>query len=163
LRDRGYLVADDVMGSILPAAVDDELGAELLTIASKRWRGAAREIVTAAIEHKVIFGTPLAEYLPETLVAGRLGLVGDAAHVASPMVGAGFASGLEDGNAFIAAVKPIRGYRCGRRAYRRCVFTKSCGWSPTVAESSRAARKPGICCDRSRLAERCHSLSDLTR
>jgi 2-polyprenyl-6-methoxyphenol hydroxylase-like FAD-dependent oxidoreductase len=104
LRDRGYLVGDEVMGSILPAAVDDELRAELLTIAAKRWRGAAREIVTAAIEHKVIFGTPLAEYLPETLVTGRLGIVGDAAHVASPMVGAGFASGLEDGTAFIAAV-----------------------------------------------------------
>src|SRR3984885_5650302 len=104
LRDRGYLVGDEVMGSILPTAVDDELRAELLAIAAKRWRGAAREIITAAIEHKVIFGTPLAEYLPETLVAGRLGLVGDAAHVASPMVGAGFASGLEDGTAFIAAV-----------------------------------------------------------
>jgi 2-polyprenyl-6-methoxyphenol hydroxylase-like FAD-dependent oxidoreductase len=104
LRDRRYLVGDEVMGSVLPAAVDDELRAELLAIVAKRWRGAAREIITAAIEHKVIFGTPLAEYLPETLVAGRLGLVGDAAHVASPMVGAGFASGLEDGTAFIAAV-----------------------------------------------------------
>jgi 2-polyprenyl-6-methoxyphenol hydroxylase-like FAD-dependent oxidoreductase len=105
LRDRGYLVGNEVMGSVLPAAVDDELRAELLAIASKRWRGTAREIITSAIEHKVIFGTPLAEYLPERLVAGRLGLVGDAAHVASPMVGAGFSSGLQDGTAFIAAVR----------------------------------------------------------
>jgi 2-polyprenyl-6-methoxyphenol hydroxylase-like FAD-dependent oxidoreductase len=37
-------------------------------------------------------------------VAGRLGIVGDAAHVASPMVGAGFSSGLLDGAAFIDAV-----------------------------------------------------------
>jgi 2-polyprenyl-6-methoxyphenol hydroxylase-like FAD-dependent oxidoreductase len=74
LRDRGHLESDEVMGCILPAAVDDELRAELLAIAVKRWRGAAREIITAAIEHEVIFGTPLAEYLPETLVAGRLGL-----------------------------------------------------------------------------------------
>jgi 2-polyprenyl-6-methoxyphenol hydroxylase-like FAD-dependent oxidoreductase len=104
LRDRGYLVGDEVTGSVLPTAVDDELRVELEAVTARRWRGAAREIITAAIEHKVIFGTLLAEYLPERLVAGRLALVGDAAHVASPMVGAGFASGLEDGTAFIAAV-----------------------------------------------------------
>ena len=104
LQDRRYLVGDEVMGSVMPTAVDDELRSELLGIAAKRWHGAAREVIVAAIEHRVIFGTPLAEYLPERLVAGRLGMVGDAAHVASPMVGAGFSSGLEDGTAFIAAV-----------------------------------------------------------
>jgi 2-polyprenyl-6-methoxyphenol hydroxylase-like FAD-dependent oxidoreductase len=121
LRDRGSLVGDEVMGSILPAAVDDELRSELLAIVAKRWQGAACEILTAAIEHKVIFGTPLAEYLPDTLVAGRLGLVGDAAHVASPMVGAGFASGLEDGTAFIAAVSRSGGTvgQAGLQALRR--------------------------------------------
>jgi 2-polyprenyl-6-methoxyphenol hydroxylase-like FAD-dependent oxidoreductase len=121
LRDRGYLAGDEVMGSVLPADTDDELRAELLAIAGKRWRGAAREIITAAIEHKVIFGTPLAEYLPERLVAGRLALVGDAAHVASPMVGAGFSSGLQDGKAFIAAVRRSRGTAAdaGTQALRR--------------------------------------------
>jgi 2-polyprenyl-6-methoxyphenol hydroxylase-like FAD-dependent oxidoreductase len=104
LRDRGYLVGEEVMGSVLPTDVDEDLGAELLAISRKRWRGAAREIIATAIERKVIFGTPLAEYLPERLVGGRLALVGDAAHVASPMVGAGFSSGLQDGTAFIAAV-----------------------------------------------------------
>jgi 2-polyprenyl-6-methoxyphenol hydroxylase-like FAD-dependent oxidoreductase len=118
LRDRGFLVGDEVMGSILPAAVDDELRAELRAIAAKRWRGAAREVVISAIEHEAIFGTPLAEYLPERLVAGRLGMVGDAAHVASPMVGAGFSSGLEDGAAFIAAVSRSGGTagRAGNQA-----------------------------------------------
>jgi 2-polyprenyl-6-methoxyphenol hydroxylase-like FAD-dependent oxidoreductase len=71
---------------------------------ASRWQGAAREVVVSAIERRVIFGTPLAEYLPERLISGRLGMVGDAAHVASPMVGAGFSSGLEDGTAFVAAV-----------------------------------------------------------
>jgi 2-polyprenyl-6-methoxyphenol hydroxylase-like FAD-dependent oxidoreductase len=104
LRDRGYLVGDEVMGSILAASVEDELRAELLAIAVKRWQGAAREVIVSAIEHRAIFGTPLAEYLPERLVTGRLAMLGDAGHVASPMVGAGFSSGLEDGMAFIAAV-----------------------------------------------------------
>jgi 2-polyprenyl-6-methoxyphenol hydroxylase-like FAD-dependent oxidoreductase len=118
LSDRGYLVGDEVMGSVLPTAVDGELRAELLAIAEKRWRGAAGEIITAAIEHKV---TPLAEYLPERLVAGRLALVGDAAHVASPMVGAGFSSGLQDGKAFITAVSRSGGTAAyaGDQALRR--------------------------------------------
>ena len=104
LRDRGYLAGEEVLGSVPPTAIDDELRAELLALAATRWHGAAREIITSAIERGVIFGTPLAEYLPERLVAGRLGIVGDAAHVASPMVGAGFSSGLLDGAAFIDAV-----------------------------------------------------------
>jgi 2-polyprenyl-6-methoxyphenol hydroxylase-like FAD-dependent oxidoreductase len=109
LRDRGYLVGHEITASVLPTAVDDELREELEAVTAKRWRGAAREIVSAAIEHKVIFGTPLAQYLPERIVAGRLAIVGDAAHVASPMVAAGFSSGLEDGTAIIAAVSRFGG------------------------------------------------------
>jgi 2-polyprenyl-6-methoxyphenol hydroxylase-like FAD-dependent oxidoreductase len=121
LRERGYLVGDEVMGSVLPTAVDVELRAELLAIATRLWRGTAGAIIVSAIEHKVIFGTPLAEYLPERLVAGRLGLVGDAAHVASPMVGAGFSSGLQDGTAFIAAIGRSGGTaaHAGTQALRR--------------------------------------------
>jgi len=120
LRDRRYLDGEEVMGSVPTTAVDDELRSELLAIATSRWQGAAREVVVAAIEHRVIFGTPLAEYLPEQLVNGRLGLVGDAAHVASPMVGAGFSSGLEDGIAFIDAVGRSGGTagQAGTRALR---------------------------------------------
>ena len=109
LRDRGYLVGEEIMGSVPPAAIDDELRADLLTLAASRWGRDTREVLTAAIAHKVIFGTPLVEYLPERLTAGRLGIVGDAAHVASPMVGAGFSSGLEDGIALINAVRSSGG------------------------------------------------------
>jgi 2-polyprenyl-6-methoxyphenol hydroxylase-like FAD-dependent oxidoreductase len=121
LRDRGYLAGDEVLGSVPPTAIDDDLRAELLTLAATRWHGAARGIITSAIEHKVIFGTPLAEYLPERLVAGRLGILGDAAHVASPMVGAGFSSGLLDGAAFIDAVSGSGGTAAdaGTRALQR--------------------------------------------
>ena len=109
------------MGSVPATAIDDELRAELLALAAARWHGAAREVITSAIERKVIFGTPLAEYLPERLVAGRLGIVGDAAHVASPIVGAGLSSGLLDGAAFIDAVSRSGGTaaEAGTRALRR--------------------------------------------
>jgi 2-polyprenyl-6-methoxyphenol hydroxylase-like FAD-dependent oxidoreductase len=121
LRDRRYLVGAEVMESVLPSDIDDDLRVELLAISRKRWRGAAREIIATALEHKVIFGTPLAEYLPDQLVTGRLARVGDAAHVASPMVGAGFASGLQDGTAFITAVRQSGGVagRAGSQALHR--------------------------------------------
>jgi 2-polyprenyl-6-methoxyphenol hydroxylase-like FAD-dependent oxidoreductase len=121
LRDRGYLIGTEVMGSVPASAIDDELRTELLSLAARRWRGAAGEIVATAIRHQVLFGTPLAEYLPERLAAGRVGIVGDAAHVASPMVGAGFASGLEDGLAFLSAITHFGGTAAtaGAQALRR--------------------------------------------
>jgi 2-polyprenyl-6-methoxyphenol hydroxylase-like FAD-dependent oxidoreductase len=105
LRERGYLNDTEVTGSVPASAIDDELSEELRSLATSRWRGAAGEIISTALEHQVLFGTPLAQYLPDRLTNGRVGIVGDAAHVASPMVGAGFASGLEDGIAFVSAVK----------------------------------------------------------
>jgi 2-polyprenyl-6-methoxyphenol hydroxylase-like FAD-dependent oxidoreductase len=109
LRERGYLNDTEVMGSVPASAIDADLSAELRSLAASRWRGAAGEIISAALEHQVLFGTPLAQYLPVRLTNGRVGIVGDAAHVASPMVGAGFASGLEDGIAFVSAVKRVDG------------------------------------------------------
>ena len=41
-------------------------------------------------------GAPIAEYKPERLARGTLAIVGDAAHVVSPMTGRGFATGVED-------------------------------------------------------------------
>jgi 2-polyprenyl-6-methoxyphenol hydroxylase-like FAD-dependent oxidoreductase len=42
------------------------------------------------------FGTPIAEYVPTQLVAGRVALIGEAAHVSSPMTGSGFHYSLLD-------------------------------------------------------------------
>ncbi|WP_425486311.1 FAD-dependent oxidoreductase [Changpingibacter yushuensis] len=40
--------------------------------------------------------TPIAEYVPDRLVRGRTALVGNAAHVPTPMTGSGFAASLDD-------------------------------------------------------------------
>jgi hypothetical protein len=121
------------------------LRAELTAVATKRWRGSAREIIISAIEHRAIFGTPLAEYLPEQLVAGRLALVGDAAHVASPMVGAGFSSGLEDGITLIAAIGRSGGLPA-TPASKRCIGTTKRGWHLTAEGCSKASRRQKISC-----------------
>ena len=71
--------------------------------------GAASGILSIAIEQNVVFGIPLAEYLPEQMSRGRIVLVGDAAHVASPMLRAGFVSvWVPIGTTFSrASLKPV--------------------------------------------------------
>ena len=110
-----------VTGSVPNSAIDDELRSELLKLAKLRWSGTESEILNIAIEQNVVFGTPLAEYLPEQMSRGRIALVGDAAHVASPMVGAGFVSGLLDGAAIIRAIEQYGGTAAdsGSRALER--------------------------------------------
>nr|WP_246376864.1 FAD-dependent monooxygenase [Conyzicola lurida] len=43
-----------------------------------------------------VIGTPISEYVPHHVVNGRLAIVGDAAHVATPMTGSGFTQALDD-------------------------------------------------------------------
>ena len=41
-----------------------------------------------------MYGTPICEYWPEKISNGRLAILGDAAHVVSPMTGRGFVTGV---------------------------------------------------------------------
>ena len=45
---------------------------------------------------EVLSGAPIAEYMPPRLAHGALAIVGDAAHVVSPMTGRGYLTGVED-------------------------------------------------------------------
>jgi 2-polyprenyl-6-methoxyphenol hydroxylase-like FAD-dependent oxidoreductase len=69
---------------------------DLRGVAMTRWHSPVRDVLVAAIENDVIFGTPLAEFLPLRLCNGRIAIAGDAGRVTSPMVGAGLANGLVD-------------------------------------------------------------------
>jgi len=116
LRERGFLRGNEVTSSVPPEAIDGELREELRAL-SARWRPPASDVLAAAIEDQIIFGTPLAQYLPERLANGRIAIVGDAAHVASPMVGAGLVNGLLDCAAVAGVLKGIRsGSRAGPAA-----------------------------------------------
>ena len=86
-------------GRVIRSAQHEELAFlrnELDHVASQHWPSPWRSIVRTSLSHYAWFATPVAEYLPRGLVAGRVGLVGDAAHVAAPVTGAGLATGLED-------------------------------------------------------------------
>jgi len=91
----GCIVEGTVRGTISTRRLPDEVLARLRADA-RAWPTPWREAVVAATERRGIFATPIAEYAPDRLVRGRLALIGDAAHVATPMTGAGLATTFDD-------------------------------------------------------------------
>jgi 2-polyprenyl-6-methoxyphenol hydroxylase-like FAD-dependent oxidoreductase len=104
LRSRGDLDGEEVLRSVEGRSIDDPMREGLRAAAERAWSGAALEVVRTAIDAGFLFGTPLTEYLPRRLATGRIAIIGDAAHVASPMVGHGLALGWMDAHALAAAI-----------------------------------------------------------
>ncbi|WP_091152084.1 FAD-dependent oxidoreductase [Geodermatophilus africanus] len=94
--------------SLRPADIPEETYAELATEAGRRWPTPWGDAIADSIARRAVTATPISEYLPDRLVAGRLVLVGDAAHVPTPMTGRGFAASLADGQALAGAVARAR-------------------------------------------------------
>jgi 2-polyprenyl-6-methoxyphenol hydroxylase-like FAD-dependent oxidoreductase len=104
LRNNGFLKGDEILSSVAPEAIPATLRNQLRRLASTRWESPERDVLLAALDRGILFGTPLTQYLPARLSNGRIAIVGDAAHVSSPMVGAGLVYGLLDGVALGRAV-----------------------------------------------------------
>jgi 2-polyprenyl-6-methoxyphenol hydroxylase-like FAD-dependent oxidoreductase len=96
LRETGCLDGDRVVGTLTNDRLPAGLAGELSELAERYWPAPWDRVISWGATHGEVFGALVAEYLPDRLVRGRVALVGDAAHVASPMTGAGFENALLD-------------------------------------------------------------------
>ena len=107
LRERRCLSASrEVLASLGSKQVPRAMLDELRTLAVSMWPNPWQAAVTCAIKQREIFATPVAEYLPKRLVNGRLVVIGDAAHVASPVIGRGFTAGVLDADLLAKSIAP---------------------------------------------------------
>jgi 2-polyprenyl-6-methoxyphenol hydroxylase-like FAD-dependent oxidoreductase len=93
-----------VRGSLAPGVLPAGVRRRLAGFAAATWPSPWREALVLALEAGAVFGTPIVQYKPARLAAGRTALAGDAAHAASPMVGGGFRQGLYDVQALARAL-----------------------------------------------------------
>jgi 2-polyprenyl-6-methoxyphenol hydroxylase-like FAD-dependent oxidoreductase len=96
LRETGCLEGETVVATLRGDQFPADLVSELDKYAQRYWPAPWGRCISWGVTHGQVFGTPVAEYLPPRLVRERVALVGDAAHVASPMTGAGFQNALLD-------------------------------------------------------------------
>ncbi|WP_211193644.1 FAD-dependent monooxygenase [Pyxidicoccus fallax] len=122
LRATGCVVGDVVHRSLAPAHIPAATLRELEEEARERWPSPWRDAIVDCLRRRALIGTPIAEYVPDRLVHERLVLVGDAAHVPSPMTGKGFAASLDDAEALAASLAAAAGSASvpdALRAYER--------------------------------------------
>jgi 2-polyprenyl-6-methoxyphenol hydroxylase-like FAD-dependent oxidoreductase len=104
LRDTNCVVGNVVHHSLTSADIPGATLRQLAVEANDRWPAPWRDAILDCIERRAVIGTPIAEYVPDRLVNGRLALVGDAAHVPTPMTGCGFSASLDDAEAIAESV-----------------------------------------------------------
>lgn len=92
LDDEGHVV-----GTLDADAIPDTLRDTLAGMVRAVWPGVWADAVhTGVLTPGVMRGAPIAEYKPDRLAMGPLAIVGDAAHVLSPMTGSGYATAVDD-------------------------------------------------------------------
>ena len=109
LRETGCVKGETVAGSLRADQIPPALIGDLERLARLYWPSPWGACIGWGVAHGDVFGTPVAEYLPERLVRNRVALVGDAAHVATPMTGAGFQNALLDVAALAAELESASG------------------------------------------------------
>jgi 2-polyprenyl-6-methoxyphenol hydroxylase-like FAD-dependent oxidoreductase len=95
---------DGVRHSLTPAEIPEATFRELANEAADRWSVPWRDAILDCIRRRAVIGTPVPEYVPDRLVNGRLALVGDAAHVPTPMTGSGFSTSLHDAESIAESI-----------------------------------------------------------
>jgi 2-polyprenyl-6-methoxyphenol hydroxylase-like FAD-dependent oxidoreductase len=81
--------------TILPSQLEPTVAARVATAADV-WPYPWPRVVELTTQRRTLFANAIYEYLPHRLVRDRMVIIGDAAHVATPMTGAGLITGFED-------------------------------------------------------------------
>jgi 2-polyprenyl-6-methoxyphenol hydroxylase-like FAD-dependent oxidoreductase len=100
---RNGVVQHSLTGGQIPAGTYGELVRD----ARRTWPSPWQEAIIETLERREAVCTPISEYVPERLVHERAALVGDAAHVPTPMTGSGFAASLADAGAIADALAGV--------------------------------------------------------
>ncbi|MGA5200429.1 FAD-dependent monooxygenase [Streptomyces variegatus] len=95
--------------SLRAADLDQDVRDRLTREAARLWPTPWGDAIVDSVGRADFVGTPIAEYVPDRLVRGRMVLVGDAAHVPSPMTGQGFGTSLDDAAALARHVRDADG------------------------------------------------------
>ncbi|WP_277980544.1 FAD-dependent monooxygenase [Sphingomonas phyllosphaerae] len=104
LRSTGAVVDRVVQRTLRADEIPDDIYAELAAKAERLWPDPWREAIHDCVARHSIIATPTAEYVPERLARGRLCLVGDAAHLPTPMTAMGLRSAFDDALALADAI-----------------------------------------------------------
>jgi 2-polyprenyl-6-methoxyphenol hydroxylase-like FAD-dependent oxidoreductase len=108
LRRQGAVVGNVVRHTVIATDIPEETYEELAAEAKRSFKSPWRDAIVECIERRAVIGTPIAEYVPTRLVNGRIALVGDAAHVPTPMTGNGFSASMQDAEALATAITKSR-------------------------------------------------------
>jgi len=98
LRETNCLTNDGyVVGTLGAAAIPVDFREELARLVPQLWPAVWVEAVLEGLHSPTAMrGAPIAEYKPERLASGPMAIIGDAAHVLSPMTGSGYATAVDD-------------------------------------------------------------------
>jgi len=96
LHRLGCVDGNVVRHSLHASDIPEQTLVELAEKAYVRWPQPWLDATLQSIKTRNLIGTPVAEYVPDTLVKGRIAIVGDAAHLPTPLTASGFNASLQD-------------------------------------------------------------------
>lgn len=119
LEQRDCIAGNRVIGTLSGDRFGQALKSELVSEAERSWPSPWREAIVTTLRSGEPFATPIAEYVPNRLTSHRALILGDAAHVASPMTGSGFRYALLDVLAIRRTLRPGADVATALRAFEQ--------------------------------------------
>lgn len=152
LRTSRAIVGDVVQRTIRPPNIPDATFQELAEEARAIWPDPWREAILDCLARRAVIGTPIGEYMPRRLSRGRVCMVGDAAHVPSPMTGRGFdasaldalalADALQEAPARRTMTDALHRYEAGRLDAAQELVRSGYGFSRSFAPQEASRGRP---------------------